>query len=378
MLIFEKADKLDLAVPAGEKLLRDYPKSDLATKVLESLGHDCERTGDFEKATIEYESFAEKYPTDPRAADDLFNAALWSEGLGQFGKSIALYSKYVKSYKDRKDVPEIQFNLGLIYEKQKSWKEAAKTFDGYAKQYAHSLAAGKIFFARYRQMEDLRKAGGADEKVATKIGEDLLKGYPHLSEAERKEDGNLNAYAQLRFHELDPLWARYVATRFDNASKLKGELNEKRKLLPEVEKAYTQVLALGDGDFGIAALTRIGLAYLDFAKNFSDSPDPKGLSPDLLDQYRAELENRALPLEDKGIEAIEKALQKSSELMVYNEWTIKAEDQENKYRPGTYGEIHELPYQGSEFFAVAPLETTATSAAGPDVPGDSLNGASGL
>jgi len=128
--------------------------------------------------------------------------------------------------------------------------------------------------------------------------------------------------------------------------------------MSEIQDTYTKVLGIGSGEWGIAALTRIGFGYLDFAKNLTDSPDPKGLPPDLLDQYRAELENRALPLEDKGIDAIEKALQKSSELLVYTDWVLKAQDQENKYRPGAFGEIHVLPYQGSEFFATAPLETS--------------------
>ncbi|MHB8418528.1 MAG: tetratricopeptide repeat protein [Myxococcales bacterium] len=354
---FEHGNKLELAIKEGEQLLRDYPQGDLAQQALYQLARDYEFTADFDKAASLYEQYVTKYPTDKKSADSLFDAALWNEGLGHFDKALALYEKYIKTYKDRKDVPEIQFNLGLIYEKQKDWKNAAKAFDTYAKVYGKDLTRGKIYFAEYKQMEDLRKAGeGANEKIAGKIGEELLKGYGELSEAERKDDGNLNAYAQLRFHQLDPLWGRYVGIKFDNPLKLKKQLKEKLATLPEVEKAYTGVLALGDGDFGIAALTRIGFAYLDFAKNLTDSPDPKGLSPDLLDQYRAELENRALPLEDKGIEAIEKGLAKGSELEVYNEWTLKAEDQENKYRPGAFGEIHALPYQGSEFFAVAGLE----------------------
>ncbi|MHB1843824.1 MAG: tetratricopeptide repeat protein, partial [Deltaproteobacteria bacterium] len=361
MVGYENGDKLDLAIPEGEKLLRDYPKSDLASKTLEALAHDYEREADFEKAAESYEQYVKLYPKDPKAADDLFNAALWSEGLGNFTKAIGLYGQYLKEFKDRKDAPEIQFNIALIFEKEKAWKEAAKAFEAYSRVYGHDLSAGKIYYAKYKQMEALRKSG--DERAAQKLGDDLLKSYSRLSEAERKEDGNLAAYAQLRFRELDPLWTRYTAIRFDNANKLKGQLKEKLKALPEVEKAYTQVLAIGDGDYGIAALTRIGFAYLDFAKNLTDSPDPKGLSPDLLDQYRAELENRALPLEDKGIEAIEKALQKSSELNVYDDWVLKAEEQENKYRPGAYGDIHTLPYQGSEFFAVAPLETNSTSVA---------------
>ena len=354
---FEHADKLDLAIPEGEQLLHEYPQGELAQTALDALAHDYERVANFEKAAALYEEYVTKYPTDKKSADSLFNAALWNEGLGRFDKAIALYQKYIKEYKDRKDVPEIQFNIGLIYEKEKDWKNAAKALDVYAKAYGKDLTPGKIYFARYKQMEDLRKAGeGADEKLAGKLGDELLRQYGELSPDERKDDGNLNAYAQLRFHQLDPLWNKYVGIKFDNPLKLKKQLKEKLATLPEVEKAYTGVLALGDGDFGIAALTRIGFAYLDFAKNLTDSPDPKGLSPDLLDQYRAELENRALPLEDKGIEAIEKGLSKSSELQVYNDWTLKAEDQESKYRPGAYGEIHALPYQGSEFFAVAGLE----------------------
>jgi len=211
-------------------------------------------------------------------------------------------------------------------------------------------------------MEDLRKGTGnpADEKAAAKLADDLLKGYPKLTPDEQKEDGNLTAYAMLRFRELEPTWNRYKAIKFDSPipAKVKATLKLKLTAMSEIQDTYTKVLGIGSGEWGIAALTRIGFGYLDFAKNLTDSPDPKGLPPDLLDQYRADLENRALPLEDKGIDAIEKALQKSSELLVYTDWVLKAQDQENKYRPGAFGEIHVLPYQGSEFFATAPLETS--------------------
>ncbi len=116
------------------------------------------------------------------------------------------------------------------------------------------------------------------------------------------------------------------------------------------------MLAIGNGEYGIAALTRIGMMYADFAQNFLDSPDPKGLDEDQLSMYRGELENRAFPLEEKAIEALEKALAKSYELSVYNEWTIMAQDRLNKYRPGAYAKVRDVPYRGSEFFIGGPLE----------------------
>src|SRR5207253_5507008 len=92
------------------------------------------------------------------------------------------------------------------------------------------------------------------------------------------------------------------------------------------------------------------LAYGDFAQNFLDSPDPKGLDEDQLSMYRGELENRAFPLEEKALEGLEKALAKSYELSVYNEWTLLAQDKVNKYKPGLYGKVREVAYRGSEFF----------------------------
>jgi tetratricopeptide (TPR) repeat protein len=391
MVMFENASKLDLAIPQGERLLKDYNTSDVVKRTMAAVGQDYERIADFPKAAAMYEAYYNKYgkvekptkdkkpavaakpatPTTPAAtvsvtsnellpADALFNAALWNEGLGNFDKAVSLYQEYIKAYKDKTDVPEIAFTIALIYEKQKDWKATVKAYDNYVKVYSKQVKPGKVFYARYKQMEALKKTGSpVDDKTAQKMGEELLKAYAKLAPEEQKEDGNLNAYGQLRFHDVDGLWAKFKAIKIDNAAKLVPLYKAKLQAMPEVEKAYTEVAAIQAGDWTIAAVSRVGFGYLDFAKNMTESPDPKGLTPEQLDLYRAELENRALPLEDKGIEALEKALQKSSDLKVYNEWVLQAQDQENKFRPGAYGEVHSLPYQGSEFFAiaVAPIQT---------------------
>lgn len=69
--------------------------------------------------------------------------------------------------------------------------------------------------------------------------------------------------------------------------------------------------------------------------------------------YRGELENLALPLEDKANEALEKALAKAYELSLYNEWTLAAQEQVNRYHPGTYAQVRQVPFRGSEVFATA-------------------------
>ena len=78
------------------------------------------------------------------------------------------------------------------------------------------------------------------------------------------------------------------------------------------------VLNVGSGEWGIAAVTRIGMAYSELAKGIVDSPDPRGLNEEQRGMYRSELTNLALPLEEKAIEAYDKALGKAYELSIYN------------------------------------------------------------
>ena len=142
----------------------------------------------------------------------------------------------------------------------------------------------------------------------------------------------------------------------------------KQKKLTELENAYTEVLKVGNPEYGIAALTRVGLLYADLAANITDMPDPPGLDEDQLAIFRGELENRYIfPLEEKCVEALEKALAKSYELSMYNEWTLLAQDKLNKFKPGFYGKPREVAYRGSEFFATAGFEKKVELPAEPVV-----------
>jgi hypothetical protein len=127
--------------------------------------------------------------------------------------------------------------------------------------------------------------------------------------------------------------------------------------LGELEAAYTDVLKAGNPEYGIASLTRIGQLYSDFATNITDLPDPPGLDEDQLGLFRSELENRYIfPVEEKAVEAYDKALAKSYELSMYNDWTLLAQDKLNKYKPGFYGKSREVAYRGSEFFVTSGFE----------------------
>jgi hypothetical protein len=316
----------------------------------------------------------EAKPVDPVAeldknvADALYNAALWHQGMGEDDKAIALFNKYVDyvgkklpGFADKKDAPDVFLNIAKIHEKAKRQKETALAYEAYTTRFGKEITPSQVFAAKYRQFVAVREqhpptvAAGKhlENPEVLKLMDDLAKSYVKLDPKSKDDVANIDAYGHIRFLQLEPMWKEYVAINFKNPARLVADLTDKLKRTDLLKNAYTDVLASRSGEWGIAALTRIGLAYEDFARDLIESPDPKGLTEDQLGMYRSEIENKAFPLEDKAVEALEAALAKSSELKVYSDFTLQAQDQLNKVRPGAFGEVRAVSYRGSEVFVTA-------------------------
>ncbi|HWV39967.1 MAG TPA: tetratricopeptide repeat protein, partial [Vulgatibacter sp.] len=304
-----------------------------------------------------------------KASDALFNAALWTEGRGEFDEAISLFREYVEKYStvpNAESAAKIAFHIAEIYDLQRDWANAEKAYEDFIKTYEKRASAGEIFFARYKRARALEQLKRRDE--AMRLLDLCAKEYPKMSAEDRGKADYRDAYAYSMFMLLEPKWKAYTAIKFDNVRTLKKALADKMKATPALEQDYTAVLATGSGDWGIAALTRIGMMYQDFARNFVESPDPPGLDFEQLDMYRSELENRAFPLEEKAIEAFEKGLDKAYELGIYNEYTLTAQEALNRFKPGEYGEIRQVSYTGSEFFSRAPAALTIDATFGSALP----------
>jgi TolA-binding protein len=409
MVIFQEAGQLDRGVAAGERVLTGYADSPFEPKVRYTLARLYEKLAEFRKAAAMYAAFVEAHDAASKAADAhkakqakapkkgkdskdskekesmsgdvpsaeeararkdeerrallteaapwvpdaLFNAGLWWEGVGESDKAIAAYRSYMARFKERPDVPQLAYNIGLVHEKGGRWAEAARAFDAFVETYGRDsrTGAGQVYLARYRQLLAYRQL--KDARNTEKAQGELVRGWARLPAQERQKPELLNAYGHARFLAVEPDWQRYVDIRFKRVATIRGDLAAKQQSIQRLEKAYIDVLATGSGEWGIAALTRIGLAYSDFARNILESPDPPGLDEEQKAMYRGELENLALPLEDKANEALEKALAKAYELSLYNEWTLAAQEQVNRYHPGAYAQVRQVPFRGSEFFVTA-------------------------
>lgn len=297
----------------------------------------------------------------------VYNAGFWFEGVAQYDRAMNAYNRYVARFKDEKDAPKIAFNIGLVLEKQGKSAEALKYYDGFLSTYAKDqrISDSLRLDVKYRQYLLQGKVKGGNEQE--KLAKEILAAYPKLKEDEKKNDRAMLAYAHTKFAATEPLFKAYTDMKFKKIATFKTDLVAKQKKITELEATFTDVLKVGNPEFGIAALTRIGQLYSDFATNIAEMPDPPGLDEDQLGLFRSELENRYIfPVEEKAVEAYEKALAKSYELSMYNEWTLLAQDKLNKYKPGFYGKARDVAYRGSEFFSTSGFEKKADLPADPE------------
>ncbi|MBL8920649.1 MAG: tetratricopeptide repeat protein [Myxococcaceae bacterium] len=360
-LLKDERDAREKAEKAAKAAKKELPKTEVVTtfqvpKNPAKWADNTPITSEELKALTD-EREAQKKAAADWVADAQYNAGFWYEGVGKFDKAIAAYKRYVARFKDKKDAPEIAFNIGLVLEKTNQLAEATKHYDAFLTTYAKDPRVNdtRKLDLKYRQFLIAQKL--KDNTSVDRLAKDIAAAFPKLKEDEKKQDRAMLAAAHTKFYLLEPQFNAYTATKFKQIATFKKDLPAKQKSLTELEKAYTEVLTVGNPDYGIAALTRIGLLYSDLAQNLVDLPDPKGFDEDQLAIFRGEIENRyVFPLEEKAVEALEKALAKSSELTLYTEWTITAQDKLNKYKPGTYGKTRDVQYRGSEFFVTSGFE----------------------
>ncbi|MGZ6142978.1 MAG: tetratricopeptide repeat protein, partial [Myxococcales bacterium] len=367
MVIADKADQLDLEIAAGEQLMAQYPKADetIVKLTVPSLATATERAARYKDAIKWYEDAQSRWPTDPKAADWLFNAALWREGMGDDAGALADWQKYVKQYGSRPDAAKIAFNIGLIVERQKDWKKINEYWYTFQQQWSQAATPGQLLLARYKQGLALKELSPRDPNVPIVMGE-VVQRFGRLPEADKSSPPVIDATAHARFMGVEPNFADFLGIHFNytRQADLVYVLKIKNVRMTRLLAQYGEVIAIGSPKWSEASFERVGEAYRNFNKGLLDAPMPRGLDPEQQELYRSTLESQALPLEDKATEAFNKSIEVSQKSGVYSEWVLKAQDFMREYQPDAYGEVHKPRLEDSELSrSVAPDLNPAPAAA---------------
>ncbi|MCK5687749.1 tetratricopeptide repeat protein [Myxococcota bacterium] len=304
-----------------------------------------ERLAEFDKAAKCYERYIKDYKKGPKRSDALFNAGILRDGLGHYDDAISNFNAYIKEFPKKKDVIDIYWRIGLIYERKGDYRSAQRQFEGFAKIAKKDEA--RIFCSQYKVLEALAKQKRTKEVFAAY--DSILKNYAKLSAKSKKASCSLDAVGEAAFVKVQASYDEYMGIKLEGSDKVIEEnLIKKLGMVDSLQKSYTQVLSIGQGDYGIASLYRIGRVYQVMAEDIFNVPCPRKLDMDQCDIYQAALQEKAFPLEEKAIEAFDKALGKAYELGLYNDWLAKAQEAMKTYEPMRFPEIHKNELIASE------------------------------
>jgi tetratricopeptide (TPR) repeat protein len=351
MALLEEQGQLQRAVEVGHRALVQYPGTPLRLKLSHGLADLSAQLGDFRQAAEASEAFVAAYDRaragkdGPRIEAALLDeasgwvapaqgeAGLYWAAVGKTERAIAAYQAYLKRFPDRKDASDVALSLGRLQESAGRQSAAAQAYEK-AETLASAGAAPRRFEALGLQLQAWRKARDAARVKA--VQQRVRQLWAGLGPEARKDPAAVSTYAQLLLDDAEPLFEQYRRIDFARAHTVQADLARKRASLKTLEQAYVAVVSTGDGRNGIAALTRVGEAYADFATKIRQAPTPKELAEEDRAQYRDELEQLAAPLEQHALETLQKGLAKAYELGIYTDWTLRAQDDVNTLQPGSY------------------------------------------
>ncbi len=368
---YDKANVLEKSMASAKRLLTDYEKFEvqkgtdelegpkvpvpetLREKTLFQMATFHARLAEMDEAVAYYDRYVERFPKGPNVKDALFNAALLREGLGQNARAVKAYERYLKAFPQTSDRLEVAWHLGEIHENEKNWKAAETHFASFGRVYGAPNKA-KLVCASYKAQQ-ARQAQGEKNRELLRGWQSLYDDWKRLPEQQKSDPCALEAAGAAAFEMLEPEFQAFLELELVGSERqVQQRLIQKLERVDALQKQYTQVLAIGAGDYGIAALYRIGRVYQDLARGIYNSQCPRRLTEDQCMMYEAALQEQAFPLEEKAIEAYNKALEKAYELGLYNDWLAKTSEALKVYQPGRFPQPREYELIASETAFEAP------------------------
>ena len=103
---------------------------------------------------------------------------------------------------------------------------------------------------------------------------------------------------------------------------------------------------MGVAEWTTAALFQIGHMYEAFAKSLRDSPPPPEVkTEDQKAEYQSQIEEFAVPMEERSLDAYENGWKKANELGIYNQWTAKMRDALGRLNSELYPPFKETGFE---------------------------------
>jgi cellulose synthase operon protein C len=323
---------------------RDKPESPLgawvAATTLQAMGLLADAAEIAERMASLGDREHPNYAKFEHERDAAYNAVVLREATGDHDRAVLDGGKFLAAFGGSPESDEIVLQMGRAHQSAGRTKDAA---DLYRRYLAHARnldhrAQGLVLLAQTQiKSGDERGADGSlDEAVS------LGKRHARELGAEGKF-----AAAHARYMEGDRVLTRYEQIQIQgDVKQLKARLKRKTELLKEAAKSFLDCVSMGVAEWTTAALYQIGHMYETFAKALRDSPPPPEVkSDDQKADYSAQIEEFAVPMEERSLDAYENGWKKAIDLGIYNQWTAKMREALGRLNSELYPPFKETGFE---------------------------------
>ena len=343
-VIYEKTGDSALAIKSYRAMLASYPKSKHASSATFRTAVNYEQRLDFDGALYYYEEITKKYPDSEFASDSQYNAYRLRRGRGEYYRAAEHLMKYQARSRDAKEKSSSVMTSAWLYEKSGDTKKALDTYQIYIVKNPKDLdGVMKARIASGNILESNGKYEQANIEYDKAIQFFKTSGSPNTGVA-------FEYNAEARFKKLSGLVSKYDSIKIkngDTAKTIKDNYDRKETLLKKVADEYLNVVELGAAQWSVASLYMIGYAFQGFAKFLYEAPVPVELNTEeLVNEYKKQIDQQAMPYEDKAIEYYEKSIAESARLKLVNDWTRLAKTRMSELNPEqySYGKVEATVY----------------------------------
>lgn len=375
---FYKAHLLEKALATRELLFRNYPQSPLVPACQWANAEGYEAIGDFEHAAEAYELYLSGFekqliPADrakkasskkkgkrPRSApvDEprkdgpvweeskaqiaLFNAGVYREGLGQLRQALRDRERYLELWPTAKDSETVALSIADLHERMNQYGKAVAFLEQRARDQERDPnkflgAQARILLIQEQKLKNPRGAART-QKTVLDYHDKLPKRVKDALEPPAKEAVARALYArnedQFQYYARQKLhWGKGP----DPVKEFRDSIKQKGKSLEEINRLYTNTVALGAAEPAICSLRKIGLAYENMADAVANAPMLRSLPPEAQEELKNQLEQQAQPIREKAADHFAAAVSKSRELAIRSDCATRSlQALRTTYRPAQY------------------------------------------
>lgn len=349
-LIFSQTDRVDGALEASSLLAERYGSSEHSAQNRLLYARLHERIADFENAARMYHQFAVEHADHAEAPNALLSAGELYLAVGQTQPAKRALARYLVRHPDRSDAPKTYLTLCSLGTKK------ATCYHRFRKKYPDAPEGMKL------------RALHAEAKVrrSRSLYERVARDYWQLDETSRENAEVRRAAAEAAFETAEAdrrAYERLALSRRTLAKKL--ALLERLVCDPSTgcgtPGRFVRVIEYRDPEYAVAALKRIGDAYMEMADAFRGAPVPRGLTEAQRELYQAELQQRIADLETKAIDAFEVSVERGRALGLAGTWVDQASRRLAELDPSRPPAPRMQPTDPLDELITAPLRTAESS-----------------